>query len=134
MSTNPGLSQLPAQTGVLLTATPGLGYSFAGWSGDFTSTVNPLPIVMDTNHSVVANFSSAPTCTLAFTVVGQGTVTPAAGAYICGTVLWLTATPATGYSFTSWSGDFSSTDNPGSFTLNANSNITVEFDPIQCAA
>ena len=130
VSTNPGLSQFPAQTGVLLTATPGLGYSFAGWSGDFTSTVNPLPIVMDTNHSVVANFSSAPTCTLAFTVVGQGTVTQAAGAYNCGTVLTLTAVPASGYSFTSWSGDFSSTDNPGSFTLNANSNITVEFDPI----
>jgi hypothetical protein len=133
VSTNPGLNQYPAQTGVLLTATPGLGYSFSNWSGDFSSTVNPLPIVMDANHNVVANFTTTATCTVAFTVVGQGTVTPTADTYNCGTVLSLTASPATGYSFTSWSGDFSSADNPASFTLNQNSKITVEFDPIpQC--
>jgi Glycosyl hydrolases family 28/Divergent InlB B-repeat domain/Bacterial Ig domain len=134
VTTNPGITQFPTQTGVLLTATPSVGYSFSGWSGDFTSNANPLPIVMDTNHSVVANFTTAPTCTVTFTIVGQGTVTPATGGvYNCGTSLTLTATPALGYSFTSWSGDFTSTDNPATFTLNANSNVTVEFDPIpQC--
>jgi len=130
VATNPGISQFPTQTGVLLTATPGLGYTFGSWSGDFTSTVNPLPIVMDANHSVTANFVSAPTCTVAYNIVGQGTVLPAAGTYNCGTVLHLTATPGSGYSFTSYSGDFSSTDNPADFTLSANSNITVEFDVI----
>jgi polygalacturonase len=130
ISTNPGLSSFPAQTGVLLTATPAVGYSFSSWSGDVTSSANPLPYVMDASHSVVANFTSAPTCTVAFNIIGTGTVTPAAGTYNCGTVLHLTATPGSGYQFTSWSGDFSSTDNPTYFTLSANSTINVEFDPI----
>ncbi len=130
VTTNPGISQLPTQTGVLLTATPGLGYTFGSWSGDFSSTVNPLPIVMDANHTVTANFVVAPTCTVTYNIVGQGTMLPAAGTYNCGTVLHLTATPGSGYSFTSYSGDFNSADNPADFTLSANSNITVEFDVI----
>jgi hypothetical protein len=130
IATNPGISQFPTQTGVLLTATPALGYTFSNWSGDFSSTLNPLPIVMDANHSVVANFTAAPTCTVTYNVTGSGTVLPAAGTYNCGTVLHLTATPGAGYSFTSYSGDFSSTDNPADFTLSANSNINVEFDVI----
>jgi len=134
ITTNPGISQYPPQTGVLLTATPTVGYTFTGWSGDFTSTANPLPIVMDNNHTITANFTAASTCTVNYTIVGQGTVSPSSGSvYNCGTSLALTATPSSGYSFTSWSGDFSSTDNPATFTLNANSNITVEFDAIpQC--
>ncbi|MGA2351194.1 MAG: Ig-like domain-containing protein [Terracidiphilus sp.] len=131
VTTNPGISNYPTQTAVLLTATPATGYSFSGWSGDFTSTVNPLPIVMDTNHVVTANFTTASVCTVNFTIVGSGTVTPATGSnYNCGTTITLTATPSNGYAFASWSGDFSSTDNPASLTLNANSNITVNFAPI----
>ncbi|HEY5328310.1 MAG TPA: glycosyl hydrolase family 28 protein [Acidobacteriaceae bacterium] len=130
VATNPGISQFPTQTGVLLTATPGLGYTFGSWSGDFTSTVNPLPIVMDANHTVTANFVAAPTCTVTYNYVGSGTVLPAAGSYNCGTVLHLTATPSAGYSFASYSGDFSSSDNPADFTLSANSTIVVEFDVI----
>lgn len=130
VATNPGISQFPTQTGVLLTATPGLGYTFGSWSGDFSSTVNPLPIVMDANHTVTANFVVAPTCTVTYNIVGQGTMSPAAGTYNCGTVLHLTATPGSGYSFTSYSGDFNSADNPADFTLSADSTITVEFDVI----
>jgi polygalacturonase len=131
VTTNPGISNYPTQTAVLLTATPSTGYSFSGWSGDFTSTVNPLPIVMDSNHVVTANFTTASVCSVNFTIVGSGTVTPATGSsYNCGTTITLTATPSAGYALASWSGDFSSTDNPASFTLNANSNITVTFAPI----
>ncbi|MDR3735730.1 MAG: glycosyl hydrolase family 28 protein [Acidobacteriaceae bacterium] len=136
ITTNPGLSNYPAQTAVQLTATPALGYSFSSWSidaGASTSTANPYSQVMDANHSVTAIFTSAPTCALTFNIVGTGTVSTASGSYNCGTVFHLLATPGSGYTFTSWSGDFASTDNPAYFTLNADSNITVEFDPIaQC--
>jgi len=74
VATNPGLTLFPAQTGVLLTAIPNVGYAFSNWTGDFTSTANPLPIVMNANYNVTANFVTASTCTLAFTIVGQGTV------------------------------------------------------------
>jgi Glycosyl hydrolases family 28/MBG domain (YGX type)/Divergent InlB B-repeat domain/Bacterial Ig domain len=130
IATNPSLSSYPLSTGVLLTATAQTGYAFSSWSGDYTSTANPLPITMDTNRNVVANFAVAATCNLTINVVGSGTVTPAAGTYNCGTVIHFVATPSAGFNFTSYSGDFSSVDNPADFTLSADSTVTVEFDAI----
>jgi len=131
VTTNPGLTTFPVSTGVLLTASPQVGYAFSSWSGDYTSTTNPLPITMDTNRNVVANFVAAATCTLTVNIVGSGTLNVTSGStYNCGTVLQLTATPGAGYTFTSYSGDFTSTDNPAFFTITANSTITAEFDAI----
>jgi uncharacterized repeat protein (TIGR02543 family) len=130
VSTNPGLSAYPVSTGVLLTANAAVGYTFSGWTGDYTSTANPLPITMDTNRNVVANFSTVSTCTLTINIVGSGTVTPAAGTYNCGTVIHFVATPSAGYTFTSFSGDFNSLDDPSDFTISSNATVTVEFDPI----
>jgi polygalacturonase len=130
VTSNPNLAQYPVGTGVLLTASAATGYTFSNWTGDYNSTANPLPITMDTARNVVANFTSAATCTLAINVVGSGTVTPAAGTYNCGTVIHFVATPASGYTFTSYSGDFNSVDNPADFTLSANSTVTAEFDAI----
>ncbi len=45
---------------VTLTATPTEGYSFTGWSGSITGTVNPANIVMNQNKSVTANFAATP--------------------------------------------------------------------------
>jgi hypothetical protein len=130
ISTNPGLSAYPVSTGVLLTATAQTGYSFSSWSGDYTSTSNPLPITMDSDRNIVANFTTAATCTLTLNIVGSGTLNTTSGTYNCGTVLQLVATPGSGYTFNDFSGDFSSTDNPAYFTLSANSTVTAEFDPI----
>jgi polygalacturonase len=130
ITTNPNLSVFPVSTGVLLTANAQTGYVFSSWSGDYTSSSNPLAITMDTNRNVVANFVSVATCTINFTIIGSGTVSPASGSYNCGTVLQLGATPASGYTFTSYSGDFNTTNNPTYFTLSANANITVEFDAV----
>jgi hypothetical protein len=41
---------------VTLTATPLAGYAFTSWSGDSTSTSNPLSIEMNSNKTVMANF------------------------------------------------------------------------------
>lgn len=43
-------------TTVNLTAIPSTGYSFAGWSGDIVSNVNPYPLVMDSDKNIIANF------------------------------------------------------------------------------
>jgi hypothetical protein len=140
ISTNPGLSALPAQTAVLLTATPAVGYSFSSWSidsGATTSTANPFSLVMNSSHTATAVFTTAPTCTVSYNYAGtgSGTVTPAAGTYNCGTTLNLSATPASGSAFTSWTeanDSFTSTDNPTEFTVtDTNTVITVEFDTIQ---
>jgi len=43
-------------TAVTVTAEPEFGYEFTGWSGDATSTDNPIEITMDGNKVLTANF------------------------------------------------------------------------------
>ncbi len=43
-------------TPVLLTAVPGFGYAFSGWSGDATGSLNPIIVVMDGNKNITATF------------------------------------------------------------------------------
>jgi autotransporter-associated beta strand protein len=50
-----------------------------------------------------------------------------AGRYAPGSVVTLTATPAGNSTFTSWSGDTSSTNNPLVLTMSSNKTITAEF-------
>ena len=42
-----------------------------------------------------------------------------------------TATPATGYEFSGWSGDITGTSNPASITMDANKNVTATFTEVQ---
>ena len=118
---------------VELTATPDTGYQFDGWSGDASGTTNPLSITMDENKSVTAIFS--PIQHTLTTSATNGTITadlaPINGTYDYGTVVELTATPATGYQFDGWSGDASGTANPLSITIDADKTVTAMFSPIQ---
>ncbi|WP_167856769.1 InlB B-repeat-containing protein [Hymenobacter aquaticus] len=70
--------------------------------------------------------------TLTTAVVGSGSVTknPNAASYASGTIVSLTATPATGYTFSGWSGDATGTTNPLSVTMSANKSITATFTAI----
>ncbi|MGJ5817712.1 InlB B-repeat-containing protein [Paludibaculum fermentans] len=60
-------------TGVTVTATPAAGYSFAGFTGSYTTTSNSFALPMTSPMNLQANFVSASGG------VGVGTVTPDAG-------------------------------------------------------
>src|SRR5213078_1454679 len=51
------------------------GWHFAGWSGDASSTDNPLVVVMDGNKAITATFAIN-TYTIAATAGANGTITP----------------------------------------------------------
>jgi uncharacterized repeat protein (TIGR02543 family) len=57
---NPNQTTYSTGSQVILTATPITGYQFTGWSGDVSSTTNPLTVTMDGNKNITANFTAIP--------------------------------------------------------------------------
>jgi uncharacterized repeat protein (TIGR02543 family) len=97
------------------------------------STVGAVPSCTFTNvtanHTIAASFAIT-TYTLTVNVPGSGSVakSPDRSSYTDGTWVQLTATPATGYTFTGWSGDLTdTTTNPATVTMDANKVITASF-------
>ncbi len=127
-------------TVVSLTATPGSGASFSGWSGACSGT-GTCTVTMTAAQNVTATFTaSAPsTHQLAVTVAGtgSGTVTSSPAGLSCssgtctvqasaGTVVSLTATPGSEASFSGWSGACSGTGTC-TVTMTAAQNVTATF-------
>jgi trimeric autotransporter adhesin len=101
-------------TSVTLTATPGSGSTFAGWSGA-CSLAGTCSVSMTAAQSVTATFNTIPpTFPLTVSLVGTGSVTSAPAGITCpstcsanfnsGALVNLTATPAAGFTFGGWSG------------------------------
>jgi len=127
------ISKVPEQesylsgTLVQLTATADPGWTFTGWSGDLSGITNPATITMDGNKTITATFTQGQ-YSLTVTPVGSGSVSrDNEEPYYLNDVVQLTATADPGWTFTGWSGDLVSTDNPTSITINGNMNVTATF-------
>lgn len=132
VTTNPSGSVFDEGTTVTVTATPAQGWEFSGWTGDATGTSTSVAVTMNGNKNVTATFTQITTTTqytLSVAANGNGTISksPDNAAYDSGTNVTLTATPASGYQFSGWSGDASGTQNPLSLTMNSNKSITATF-------
>ncbi len=113
---------------VTLTASPSVGWSFAGWSGDVSGTANPATVNMTSNKSVSANFTQN-VYTLWITIAGQGSVNlNNTGPYHYGDVVQLSAVAAAGWAFDHWSGDLNGSLNPCTLTVNGNVSVTATFN------
>ncbi|MBH8559378.1 InlB B-repeat-containing protein [Hymenobacter negativus] len=58
VSKNPNQATYASGTNVVLTATPGAGYAFTGWSGSATGSTNPLTVAMTANKTITATFTA----------------------------------------------------------------------------
>ncbi|MFQ3351440.1 MAG: surface protein, partial [Candidatus Marivariicella framensis] len=117
---------------VTITATANPEYQFVNWSNG--STQNPLTVTVMADQVLSANFVKVK-YGLTLSTQGEGTVSEeliSSGRvdYNSGSVVRLTATPAVGYSFTGWTGDLTSTDNPVEVDINSAKAITAVFDQI----
>jgi len=136
---NPDKTVYNAGEQVTLTATPGPGATFVGWSGSVTGTQNPITITMDSNKTVTATFSGGQTQTYTLTVnvspTGGGTVTknPDKTVYNSGETVTLTAIPANGYAFVNWTEGTTvlGTNATLSITMTSNRTITANFQQVQ---
>lgn len=123
---------------VALTATVGAGYTFGGWTGDCAPNGTTS---MTTNRTCGATFNSTSgggggTYTLTIAPPTGGTITTAgincgvggatcSASYASGFQVALTATPAAGYTFGSWSGDCAS---GGTTTMTTNRVCSASFN------
>ena len=124
---NPNQATYDSNSTVQLTAIPATGYHFTGWSGDLTGSTNPATVTMDRNKTITANFAIN-TYTLTINATnGSVTKNPDQATYDSNSTVQLTAIPATGYHFTSWSGDLTGSTNPATVTMDGNKTITANF-------
>lgn len=100
-----GAASYNAGSTATVTATPDSTHTFTGWSGDLTSSSNPISFVVNGDVNLIANFA-ATSFALTTSATGGGSVTPG-GTYPAGTVVTLSATPDATHRFTNWSGDAS---------------------------
>lgn len=115
---------------VILQAVAGSCARFTGWSGGAGGVANPITVTMDCAKSITATcVTDAPTLTTSVNPTGGGTVTrsPDKAGYDCGEPVTLTATAASCYSFSGWSGDASGTTNPLSVAMDRRKSIVAGF-------
>ncbi len=122
-----------------LTATPGTGYTFSGWSGDCAGT-GTCTVTMSAARNVIATFTATPMGVLSIAKIGtgSGTVIRTGGAINCGSTctesltpgstVTLTASPTAGSTFTGWSGGTCTGTGSCAFTLNANTTVNAQFN------
>ena len=130
VSKSPDYTLYDSNTVVELTATPDIGFTFAGWGGDASGGTNPLSVRMNGNKNITANFSNSMIPQYSITLTStNGTVakSPNQTLYDSNSLVQLTATPNTGYTFTGWSGGATGSSNPVNVTMNGNKNITANF-------
>ncbi|MDQ7778636.1 MAG: C10 family peptidase [Planctomycetota bacterium] len=137
-----GTSDYDSGTTVAVSANPAAEYQFASWTGPVT--IGPLQstVAMDSAKSITANFALVQYAlnwsvspggggTVTRNPLGTNAVSPSASGssnYDSGTVVTVTANPATGYTFVSWTGPVA---NPGdqatTVTMGAARTITANF-------
>jgi len=131
-------------TRVTATAIPDPGYKFWRWTGAEEGTRNPVTITMNENKTLIATFidenstgggndsipaGNAYTLSTIANPSNGGSVTrnPNKTAFTLNETVTVTAAPASGFAFDSWSGAAAGTANPVTITMNGNKTLTANF-------
>jgi hypothetical protein len=130
----PGTYIYPNGTLVNVTATANSGYMFDHWQLDSVNVgaSNPYTVTMLQNHTLNAVF--IPLYALTITTTTGGTTAPTPGTYIYpnGTLVNVTSTANSGYTFGHWELDTINvgTANPYQVTMNQNHTLKAVFLPL----
>ena len=116
-----------------VTASANASYTFINWTenGSVVSTQASYTFTVNSNRNLVANFQAQPqnfTITVSANPTNAGTVT-GGGTYQQGQSCTVTATPASGYTFVSWTenGTQVSTNANYIFTVTSNRTLVAQF-------
>lgn len=126
---SPDKSSYDAGEQLTLTAIPGAGYQFAGWSGSLTGSQNPAVLNVNDDMQITATFTPI-LYTLQVSSEGLGgiNVNPPGPQFAAGTQVQLTAMPANGYYFVRWEGDVQGSSNPVMVVMNGDKSVRAVFE------
>ncbi len=112
---------------VIVSATPDPGWVFSGWADGLAGSVNPDTVVMTSDTTITAVFLEE--FTVSFGVTGTGTLllSPDKPEYVYGDSVIVTAAPDPGWSFDSWSGVLTGSQNPDTFVVLSDTTLTANF-------
>jgi hypothetical protein len=142
VTVNPSPGPYLAGTPVTLTANPGAGVAFTGFSGGGCGATSPCTVTMNSNIAVTATFRLIRTLTV--NVVGTGgtvtvpgsvldpgssTTTTATVRYLDGTLVNLTSSSAVGTVLMSWVGGCVGNGPACAFTIVSDTTVTATFAP-----
>ena len=125
----PSAGAYPSGASLTVGANPAPGWVFLHWLGDLNNTNQTNTVTMTRAKSVTAIFGTPFTPS----ITGNGSVgiAPLAAFYPYGESVQLTAVPAAGHFFSSWSDQVLATDNPVSFVItHDNALVTATFAPL----
>jgi len=134
VSPSPGTHEYEENDMETISATPADGWRFVNWSGDVADrNSDSTTVVMDDDKTVTANFAPRDSFTLTIDIEGSGSTSPAAGThtYARDQVVEITAVPASGFKFDSWTGEVADPLSPATtVTINADKSIAARFVPL----
>ena len=133
---------LTALTGstLTMTETPDAGYLFTGWGGACSGAGPSCAVYLASSQSMSAGFVQSASTTLTVTVSGNGSVT--GGGISCGAgttcstpesstaTVTLTASPASGYALTDWSGGCTGIQATCTVQMSAAVSVTATFQQV----
>ncbi len=118
-------------------ATPNTGYTFTNWTenGTEVSTSSSYQFTIAGNRTLVANFTAVPVGNFAVNLSSSpaaGGTTTGSGSYATGTLVTITASANTGYTFMNWTenGVIVSTSSSFQFNLTANRTFVANFKQV----
>jgi len=124
-----GAGAFTTGSSVTMTATSNSGYIFLNWTenGIIVSTNASYTFIINASRTLVAHFAVGGYTMNVTAINGTVVKNPVLVSYNSGATVQLTATPNSGYVFSSWSGDATGSVNPLTVTMTANKNITANF-------
>ncbi|MBN1925243.1 MAG: T9SS type A sorting domain-containing protein [Prolixibacteraceae bacterium] len=135
-SVNPlGTTEYDEGAEVEINASVGDGWNFLNWTGDISSQELKVTVTMTKDIYVTANFSFL--YNLYMSLEPQGAVEAGctvsqsgSGSYSGGETVTLTALPGEGWNFVRWEGDVAYSENPYTFTIYGDEELTCIFEQI----
>jgi surface protein len=128
----PETGQYDEGTTLEISARANEGWRFIEWTGDHTGTNSTTTITVDADKNISAIYEKK-SYALTINTTGSGTVDEKilqnkATDYDHGTVVELTANPATGWIFVEWQGDVTGSQNPHELTVDNPKDVTAVFE------